>query len=231
MSTQEIHIYYLDVRQFNVDHYAEAEGSMSDEEHARAQKLVNGRELYIASRWLLRNVLSRCLGLAPVAIEFVRADKGKPYLKQNEINFSLSHSGHWALLAVSRLELFGVDIEAATLTDAQDINSIARNFYHPKEYANLKALTGKAQTDYFYRLWTLKESFFKALGVGISEEMANLLLDFTGNGISCSIAGKLNQDISCWQFLERLLDGQSYCALAYKSHLPVNVYWHDAISS
>lgn len=229
LSAQELHIFYLDIRRFTTEHYAESQSIMSNEERTQAQKIVNGRELYVASRWLLRSVLSRFFGILPAEIEFLHTAKGKPYLHQKGISFSLSHSGHLAVLAVGQIEFIGVDIEVAKLTDSQDLKNIAKDYYHSDEYASLQALTEAEQVDHFYRLWTLKESFFKALGIGIGEVMGSLVINFEGDRINCWIAGGLGENITEWQFNEWLLDKQIYCALAYKSQSPVNVLWYDAI--
>lgn len=228
---QDLHIHYLDIRRFTADHYAEAECNMSSAERVQAQKFVLGKESYIASRWLLRNTLARYLGLAPAAMEFLRTDKGKPYLPQREIHFSLSHSEHWSLLAVSRAEFIGVDIEVVTATSAKNLISIAKNYYHPQELARLQALAGIAQNDYFYRLWTLKEAFFKAIGTGISAGLEKIVFEVADGRIHWQIAASLNEDSNNWQFHQWTQDAQAYCALAYKSQHPLQVNWLDALST
>src|SRR5690606_6665252 len=80
LGAQDVHIYCLDIRNFTANHYADAECIMSTAERERAQKFIRGKENYIASRWLLRRVLSSYTGLAPEVVNFLRTDKGKPYL-------------------------------------------------------------------------------------------------------------------------------------------------------
>lgn len=229
LGAQDVHVHCLDIRQFTATHYAEAEHIMSASERERAQKFIRGKESYIASRWLMRKLLASYLNLAPAAVEFLRTDKGKPYLPQRELQFSLSHSGHWALLAVSKVELIGVDIEAAR--SARDLLSIAESYYHPCEFAQLRPLAGAAQGDYFYRLWTLKEAFFKAIGTGISAGLEKIAFDLAGSAIQAQIAPALGEDSDQWQFHQWTLGAQDYCSLACKHPHPLHVNWFDALSA
>lgn len=226
---QDLHVHCLDIRQFTVGHYADAQRIMNTAERERAQKFVRGKESYIASRWLMRKVIARYAGLAPEAVEFLRTDKGKPYLPQSDIHFSLSHSGDWAILAVSKAGLIGIDVEAVSST--RDLVGIAESYYHPHEFSQLQRFDVAAQADYFYRLWTLKEAFFKAAGTGISGGLEKIAFDLTGNNISAQIAAELSDDANEWQFHQWALTAQVYCALASKSEHPMAVNWFDALSA
>lgn len=229
LGSQDMHIHCLDMRQFTADYYADAERTMSSTERERAQKFVRGKESYIASRWLQRKVLAYYLGITPEAVEFLRTDKGKPYLPQADLYFNLSHSGHWALLAVAKVEFIGVDVEAVSA--ARDLTGIAESYYHPHEFTQLLALTGATQSDYFYRLWTLKEAFFKAMGTGISAGLEKIAFDLEGNKISAQIATALGDNGDEWQFHQWRLSAQDYCALAYKHPHPLYLNWFDALSA
>lgn len=229
LENNEVHLWLLDINQFTTDHYTYAEHIMSNVERERAQKFVRGKESYIASRWLLRKILARYTGVAPDAVELLRTDKGKPYLPQRDLHFNLSHSGHWALLAVGKAEFIGVDVEAIGAT--RDLSGIAENYYHPQEFVQLQTLDAAAQADYFYRLWTLKEAFFKAIGTGISAGLEKIQFDLGGNKIRAQIAAELDGDADEWHFQQWALTAQDYCALASKSkHLP-QITWFDALSA
>lgn len=229
LGAQNLHIHCLDIRLFTADHYADAQRIMNHAENERAQKFVRGKESYIASRWLLRKVLARYTGVPSAMVELLRTEKGKPYLPQSDIHFSLSHSGDWALLAVGKVELIGVDVEAVRAT--RDLSSIAESYYHPQEFTQLQMLAGAAQNDYFYRLWTLKEAFFKATGTGISAGLEKIAFDLAGNKINAQIAPALDEDSDQWQFRQWTLSAQDYCALAYKHPHPLHLNWFDALSA
>lgn len=222
-------MWLLDVRDFSSEQRADALRSMSDSEITRAEKFKRGKEEFIASRWLLRKVLAGYTGVTADTVAFLRSDKGKPYLPHSDIQFSLSHSGHWALLAVGNANLIGVDIEGVRAT--RDLLAIAESYYHPHEFAQLQTLEGAAQADYFYRLWTLKEAFFKALGTGISAGLEKVHFSLEGDQIAAAIDPTLDGDNHTWQFHQWLLTADVYCALAYTGTAPVRVKWFNPFSA
>ncbi|HSH66896.1 MAG TPA: 4'-phosphopantetheinyl transferase superfamily protein, partial [Bacteroidia bacterium] len=88
---------------------------------------------------------------------------------------------------------------------------------------------GTAQNDYFYRLWTLKEAFFKATGTGISAGLEKIAFELADGKIHWRIAASLKEDNNNWQFHQWVHGTQEYCALAYKSQHPLQVNWLDAL--
>lgn len=94
-------------------------------------------------------------------------EKGKPYYKElPQFYFNLSHSGHYAAAVFGDTPV-GIDIEEKK-SDKMRL-SIAKRFFHEKEYTLLKNIENKKeQAELFYRIWTLKESFVKAAGEGMS---------------------------------------------------------------
>ena len=100
----------------------------------------------------------------PPAGAFAFGEQGKPYLPDRpDVHFSLSHSGTWVLCALSDAEL-GCDVEGTRRFDP----ALARRFFHPDETAWLLSLPPREQDAAFLRLWTLKESYLKAVGLGLS---------------------------------------------------------------
>ncbi len=103
---------------------------------------------------------------------------GKPYLDNKEIYFNLSHSGNMACGIVSTCQV-GIDIEQIIKTDV--FADCFDMIFHPEEqlYLNkLSYLSLKEKLELYYRIWTLKESYLKALGVGLSIEMKTILLPY-----------------------------------------------------
>ena len=223
-----IHLWLLDVRQFDNGLAEQALLLMSNDERERAQKFIRGKEEYIASRWLLRKVLGQYLQQAPASLVFSRREKGKPYIANNPLNFNLSHSGHWALLALARDMELGVDIEQSR--DSRDLLGIAENYYHPDEYAQLRQQQGDEQIRFFYQLWTLKEALLKALGVGISAGLENLNFHL-GDAISVSLSPVLQaQSVTDkWQFHQWQLPDTGYCALAAANTDLPQTCWFDPL--
>lgn len=89
-------------------------------------------------------------------------ENNKPYLK--DVFFNKSHSGNYVICALSDSEI-GIDIEKI-----ENFNiKIAKRFFTKNEYEFINSKqTDKEKEDVFFRLWTLKESFVKATGTGLS---------------------------------------------------------------
>ena len=95
-------------------------------------------------------------------------ENGKPYLKDAGVCFNLSHAGSYAVCAVGPDP--GCDIEKIRPVR----EDVARRFFHPEEFALLQAEPDAAVRErLFFRLWTLKESYIKATGKGLSQPLGS----------------------------------------------------------
>ena len=92
-------------------------------------------------------------------------EHGKPYLADHpEVYFNLSHAGKVVMCVVSDSEV-GCDVEEIV----EGREALAQRFFTPREAAEIAAQpTGEAKIALFYRYWTLKESFMKVTGRGMS---------------------------------------------------------------
>jgi 4'-phosphopantetheinyl transferase len=82
------------------------------------------------------------------------------------LRFSISHTHSLIVLAVTRGRALGVDVENVCARDAS--LDIAERFFSPSEVATLAGAPAKEQRDRFFEYWTLKESYIKARGMGLS---------------------------------------------------------------
>ena len=80
--------------------------------------------------------------------------------------FNLSHSGRWGLLAVTTGRRVGVDIQE--MDPRTECEKLAERFFSRRESAALMALPWNERRTAFFRGWTRKEAFLKAMGRGIS---------------------------------------------------------------
>jgi 4'-phosphopantetheinyl transferase len=232
LDKHQIDLWLLDVRQFSAAHFSAADALLSDNEQARAKKIIRGKDEFIASRWLLRKVLAHYTGIVLKDLRFEYTPKGKPFLTQGNIRFSLSHSSHWAVLAVGRQDWLGVDIEASRST--RDLLGIAQSFFHPDEFQQLQSIPEPEQANYFYRLWTLKEAFLKALGTGISAGLEKMHFYWDDGLIKIVVSPELNcgnlpAGQMDWQFYQTTIAPEVHCALAYQADIPARIDWFDAM--
>jgi len=119
----------------------------------------------LAGEWLTRSVLSEKLHLDLYEIMIDYGKNGKPFYNSTSgPHFNISHSGNWSVCAVSALPV-GVDVEMSQPIDLD----IARDCFTEKEFKTMTCIADKAeQLDYFYTIWTIKESYLKAIGAGFS---------------------------------------------------------------
>jgi 4'-phosphopantetheinyl transferase len=146
---------------------------LTDAERAKAARFhfAADRNRHVTSRALLRTVLPGYLGIPHEALSF-RCDRfGRPSLGNPEalavgLDFNLSHTAGLIALAVTHHSVVGVDVENAS--HQQPAMELASRFFSPDEVASLRTFAGDALNLEFYRHWTLKESYLKAYGVGLS---------------------------------------------------------------
>ncbi|WP_454918911.1 4'-phosphopantetheinyl transferase family protein [Xanthobacter sediminis] len=148
---------------------AAAWADLTGDEQVRAARFVRpaDRLRFGLTRAALRRRLAAALAVAPSAVAFDAGPAGKPFLRAVEgLDFNVSHSGGFALVALSRVGPVGVDIEQART--GVDILGIARAHFAPQEHEALARLPAGRRGAAFYRLWTLKEAIAKAHGTGIA---------------------------------------------------------------
>lgn len=104
-------------------------------------------------------------------------DNGKPYFIQPKgLFFNISHSGEWTLVALSDGEV-GCDIQKTGPVDMR----VAERFFTAEESKALEEAGGGAR-DLFFRMWTIKESYLKALGTGLARPLNSFSVRFTESG-------------------------------------------------
>lgn len=109
------------------------------------------------------------------------SEHGKPYI-ENGSYFNLAHSGNYVVLAVDSKPV-GVDIEQHK---ERNFEAIARISFHEKERELL--MRSKTKQETFYELWTLKESYMKAVGRGFNLPPTSFYFDLSG-GITLHAGG------------------------------------------
>lgn len=125
---------------------------------------------FVRCRSALRCALGRLISCAPEDVRFEHGPHGRPFLP-SELNpagldFNVSHSGDWGLVAWTWRRTLGVDIECHDRRTTW--RGLAERFFSPAEADALFALPDHLQLAGFYRVWTGKEAYIKALGRGLS---------------------------------------------------------------
>jgi 4'-phosphopantetheinyl transferase len=142
---------------------------LSPDETARADRFVfehltRSHEL---SHGALRLLLAHLLKCQPGDIAFRLGPRGKPMLQRDSrIHFNMAHSGSLALYAITVDCEIGVDVEE--LRDIPEIEQVASRYFSKPEAAQLLSIGPKpAVREAFFRCWTRKEAYIKAIGDGL----------------------------------------------------------------
>lgn len=210
-------------------------GWLSSEERKRYKRFVNRQQAnqYLLARALLRSQLSkRVPGVLPHEWVFVIDDSGKPRLADEfsylNIHFNLSHSEDLVVLALGdglgvRLNL-GVDVECIH----RPVFSIAlaKRYFAEAEWVDLMRLTEQLRIKRIAQLWTLKESYLKASGLGLRMPLAKLEFCFEGEcGLGLSISSSWTEPLPAKErsFISLFSLGMDYSlALTIESDRPMD---------
>ena len=170
-----IQLYALDLTPFQHGRWRDLLPTLPEDRRQRvlACRLDADRARNAGAGWLLQHALSQA-GVPAAQQQFTNNQWGKPLLAGREdLHFSLSHGGAWAVCAVANAPV-GVDVEFPRCTMA-----VARRHFHPAELDSLDCLDLYAQKDALNRLWTAKEAFVKALGVGLTIPLDSFQIELT----------------------------------------------------
>ena len=141
--------------------------ALSEEERSRAARFMfeRHRRRYIVAHTALRSILARYTDRAPEEIMLDAEEYGKPFLRDESLQFNLSHSHEMAVVAVAASRV-GVDIEH--VREMTDAGQIAERFFSRQEVMELQLIPRNEMIEAFFRCWTRKEAFIKAIGEGLS---------------------------------------------------------------
>lgn len=122
----------------------------------------------IITKGLLRLLIGNYLNLNPAELVFAYNEFGKPFINDNlnELQFNISHSDDMAVFAFSRSGEIGADIEKVkVIDDMQGVMNICFTGYEKDWFNDINA---ESRVESFYKVWTIKEAFIKAIGRGFS---------------------------------------------------------------
>lgn len=203
---------------------------VQSDEKARLGKFVYRKDVRasLAGRLLMRKFVNECGGLPYDKITFVRDEHNRPVLKDHStvVSFNVSHHGSYTVLAgeVGNVKL-GVDVMSLEYDRGKSmsefLNTMKRNF-SPAEWEEIKGSVAEKpeveQISMFYRHWTLKESYLKALGIGILIDLKSLDFrtnsELSRNSVTTDTVLHIDGIKQDWLFEETLLDSQHCVAVA-----------------
>jgi 4'-phosphopantetheinyl transferase len=211
---------------------------ISSEELKKIDSLVfqRDRKEQLMARTMLRKALSDLTGLNPLIWQFRNNIHGRPEIEAPSdychLRFSVSHAGGLVACLLAWDRNVGVDVEPIQQVDR--MLDIADHHFAPFEVASIRALPDDEQSRAFLELWTLKESYLKARGSGLSvplTEAAFAVKRKAAYQIVATFGPKLADDPARWQFnLERLNSHLIAIAIERGSCSRVKIVVRDAVA-
>ncbi len=169
LSDGQIHVFLLKLDLLDCNDFL---SYLSEDECERADrlKIEEKKKQFVIARGALRKLLANCLSVTVAEISFSYGQHNKPCIQQQyenrSIEFNLSHSGDYVLIAMTLDNKIGIDIEK--INYEIDYQSLSNRFFSEKEKEELTKIVKDDRLDAFYRGWVRKESFIKATGKGIA---------------------------------------------------------------
>ncbi|MGH8169444.1 MAG: 4'-phosphopantetheinyl transferase family protein [Steroidobacteraceae bacterium] len=191
---------------------------LSAEERAKQGRFVFARDRrrFLVTRALVRTVLSRYTGVQPRDWVFSAGAHGRPAISAPRIaaalEFNISHSADLVLLGVTADLTLGVDTESIAAR-AADIEGLDR-YFAPQESAALLALPQGERRRRFFELWTLKESYIKARGMGLAIPLDAFRFELPGErGLALRMRPDLGDSPRSWRLWQLTLRGDYLAAV------------------
>ncbi|MCQ2796773.1 MAG: 4'-phosphopantetheinyl transferase superfamily protein [Bacilli bacterium] len=164
-------IYYAKIKPlFNEKRYEQYYALMPKKRQEKINKYINQEDKIrsVASFFLLIKLLEDNK-IKYTDESFLIDENGKPYLKGNPVYFNISHRGKYVMAAISASPI-GVDVEF--MKRGVDVHELGDKVFNANEINEFHHAMNKRV--FFYQIWTLKESYLKCIGKGLSIAMPSL---------------------------------------------------------
>ena len=219
----ELHLFHIDPASVDA---ARVEPLLSEEERARRAeyRFAKHQHQFTVTRALIRTTLSQFADVAPREWRFTLGAQGKPSIANDGValQFNVSHTEGLIVLAVATAEV-GVDVEATSRET--DHLAVGRRFFSAPEYEELARSSDAARA--FFHYWTLKESYIKACGGGLSIPLSTFA--FTPPNVDPPQIRfiRRNDDPDAWRFVT-LRKGEHQMAAAVRTREDLRVTTREA---
>ncbi|MBN4082149.1 4'-phosphopantetheinyl transferase superfamily protein [bacterium AH-315-B15] len=214
ISESEIHLWRVSLNPGR-SMLSQCEEALSTHEKGRMEffNFAKVKQNYLVSQGILRTLLGRYLEIRPEEVQLGRHSKGKPFcIQRPELCFNISNSGSYCVYAFSLGSEIGIDLEEVRpLTDLEQM--INKNFsFEEKLYIKQKK---EDELRRFFLLWTIKESYLKAIGVGMRIEPQKLDFRVQNEEIKLISVNGMN-DFDDWVFKEVKMEDDYVRTLTYQ---------------
>jgi 4'-phosphopantetheinyl transferase len=193
-------------------------------QHARF-RFDDDRHTYLVAHALVRTTLGGMLGVPPEQLDFEIGEHGKPELKHQafaDVRFNLSHTRGLVACGVTRIDDIGVDVEQ--IERKLEIDTLAGSVLSEDEQAALGPLTGSARRERFFRHWTLKEAYVKAIGRGIALPLRSLHIEIApAQAPAFVFRPPFEDDANAWWLASEALHGSHVLGVVVRRAVPLKL--------
>lgn len=157
---------------------------LSTSESQRAYQYISKKDSdsFVLGRGILRLLCGKYLQVQPNVLQFSSNDYDKPYLNFAPLYFNLSHAGEWIVYAFSANPFVGIDIEEVRPID--NMHNIVAYYFSLSEAGAFQQIAPQYQLEAFFRCWTRKEAYIKAIGSGLSLSLKSFDVSLTASDTS-----------------------------------------------
>jgi len=172
LKNNSCHIWQLDLNTLDLQYNTATDREyLSIEEQERSDKFLQrkDKQQFIVIRSILRQLLGAYTRSSAKNLEICFNNLGKPFLNNTDTSstlyFNISHARGLALLAFCQSAEVGIDIEYTERS--ANFKKLAQRFFSAQEVIELATINNDQYPIHFFRLWTRKEAFVKAVGTGL----------------------------------------------------------------
>ncbi len=206
LNPDEVHLWFVFPEEIQTPDLLSAyQQLLSIDEKVRKQRLryERLRRQYLISRAFVRTTLSRYCTTHPAEWSFYKNKHGRPEIIPRrdapELRFNLSHTRGLISCGVALREDIGVDVEE--IFQRKILLEIAQKHFSAREVDDLSNLLPHQQKDRFFDYWTLKESYIKARGRGLSLPLNRFCFQLSpSQSLSIFFDPSLRENSKDWQF-------------------------------
>jgi 4'-phosphopantetheinyl transferase len=184
----EVHVFFCETHGLSAAHVSAMLSALSPDERDRQERFAfaEDRRDYVAAHVLLRTALATRQETAPDGLRFGATPSGKPFLLPPSDGspvpaFSITHSRGVVACAVAAGGRIGVDAESVEAC-ARAVD-VARRVFSPAEAAALDRLADHERGAHVCALWTLKEAYSKAIGLGLAQSFTHPSFGVSGTQV------------------------------------------------
>ena len=225
LDSQDIDLWTVDIADFAYEELLSLTAgwlSKQDQQRAVRFQFLEHKKQLLMGRYLTRTVLSWYSGFSAGDWRFENNEYGKPFIASDLLKgmaeplfFNLSHSKNKLVLAIARHELLGVDIEYGL--KLRRVEKLAKRYFSISEIDDFGVLAKDQMQKKFYDLWSLKEAYIKACGMGLAIPLDHFSFSFQSkNGIEIKFDKERTDEPRLWRFWEIDSEPGYHLSLAIK---------------